>query len=84
MKAGTAPQSDFQERAVRRQVEALQAARDAGHADGMRRGYVQGWRWGVVCGALAGATAAAAVALLLCLGSRYWPATVLNNLAGFV
>lgn len=35
-------------------TKAIDAAREAGQADGERHGYVTGWRWGVVCGATAG------------------------------
>lgn len=31
--------------------KALRAAKAAGYDEGERRGYVDGWRWGVVCGA---------------------------------
>jgi hypothetical protein len=31
------------------------AAREAAHADGLRQGYTQGWRWGLGCGVPLGA-----------------------------
>lgn len=32
----------------------VDTAKAEGHADGLRQGYAQGWRWGLGCGAVAG------------------------------
>jgi hypothetical protein len=45
-------------------ADTLRAAWIQGQAAGTRRGYVQGWRCGVVCGALGMAVAGAIAALL--------------------
>ena len=42
---------------MQRTAQAIEAATASGHADGVRHGYVQGWRWGVATGTVAGALA---------------------------
>lgn len=66
LRAGQAPGvRHFDERVM----EAMRQATIAGLHEGERRGYVAGWRWGMVCGAVAGCFAGTcAVALALYLG----------------
>lgn len=42
---------------VERRDALVMAAAAAGRQEGMRAGYTQGWRWGLVCGIVAGGLA---------------------------
>ena len=55
-----APSESTRRRWARVHQVALDAASSAGHADGVRIGYAQGWRWGLGCGIACGAVLAGA------------------------